>query len=375
MTPPATMRHDFEGPKMMKIQSRVALSIITVLQVCFLMLEAAGSSAGLRDDPTRLNTSLVRVNSTLHEFAHATGGFLSGHFDRDDFESIAPDHIVLWASEKQLQVMEGAGLRSSSHPDIGALSFAAEKARNYRDTKGQLPAWDEYCGYECMTARMSELNAECRFPFELISIGQSVQGREIWAARIGDTGPEVLMGGNIHGDEPVGNMCIQRWLWETCNDPSDEQVEAALSSQAWFLPNLNPDGYEANRRGNADNVDLNRNFPQPTGAPGSPAIPAVEAQSFMDWVLSRSFSISTHFHGGAVVCNTAYDNCYTEAIVPRPCPPAGPDFHPRAAEVLPSSRAYCNRMLSDGTSCGNQWPDCQTNGASWYQISGSQQDW
>ena len=172
------------------------------------------------------------------------------------FESIALDHVVLWATETQLQVMDGAGLRSSSHPDIGALSFAAEKDRAYRDTKDEEPEWDQYCGYDCMTERLSELNADCRFPFELISIGQSVQGREIWAVRVGDTGPEVLVGGNIHGDEPVGNMCIQRWLWETCNDPSDEQIEAALGAQAWFVPNLNPDGYEANRRGNADNVDV-----------------------------------------------------------------------------------------------------------------------
>ena len=62
-------------------------------------------------------------------------------------------------------------------------------------------------------------------------------------------------------------------------------------------------------------------------------------------------------------------------IVPRPCPPALPTFHPRGDDVLPSSRAYCDAMMAAGVSCGNQWPDCQTNGAAWYQISGSQQDW
>ena len=38
------------------------------------------------------------------------------------------------------------------------------------------------------------------------------------------------------------------------HDPSAEQAEAATSAQAWFVPNLNPDGYEMNRRGNANNV-------------------------------------------------------------------------------------------------------------------------
>jgi hypothetical protein len=92
------------------------------------------------------------------------------------------------------------------------------------DFSGQPPAWDEYCGYECMTIRMAEMELGCRFPFELVSIGRSVQGRELWAAKIGDTGPAVLMGANIHGDEPVGNQCIQRWMWETCFEPSEEQV-------------------------------------------------------------------------------------------------------------------------------------------------------
>lgn len=330
---------------------------------------------GLRDDPTRTGTTLVRVNHTLYEFAAATGGFLAGHFDRDDFESIAPDHVVLWASGEQLRVMHDVGVRSVPHPDIGAISFAEEKARGYMDTAGEEPEWDQYCGYECMTERLRLLEQECHFPFELSSIGESVQGRNLWAVKVGDTGPEVLLGGNIHGDEPVGNQAIQRWLWETCNNPSDEQVEAALGAQAWFVPNLNPDGYEANRRGNANNVDLNRNFPQPTGAPGTPATPDAEAAAWMAFVLAHDFSVSTHFHGGAVVCNTAYDNCYTAEIVPRPCPPALPSFHPRADDVLPSSRSYCDAMMAAGVSCGSQWPDCQTNGASWYQISGSQQDW
>ena len=88
-----------------------------------------------------------------------------------------------------------------------------------------------------------------------------------------------------------------------------------MSVQAWFVPNLNPDGYEMNRRGNADNVDLNRNFPMPGG--GGQA-PAPEALAWMDFVPRHDFIISTHFHGGAVVCNTVYDNCYTADIVPRP---------------------------------------------------------
>lgn len=124
--------------------------------------------------------------------------------------------------------------------------------------------------------------------------------------------------GNIHGDEPVGNMLLQRWIWTTCNGATDEQAEVARSvqvplerglpdthqhtpmrpcskgtpahtsthrpyswscstaptpsaeaapatGQASYMLNLNPDGYERNSRSNGNGFDLNRNFPTPTG--------------------------------------------------------------------------------------------------------------
>ena len=36
---------------------------------------------------------------------------------------------------------------------------------------------------------------------------------------------------------------------------------------------------------------------------------AAEAEAWMEFVPRHDFQVSTHFHGGAVVCNTAYDNC------------------------------------------------------------------
>ena len=42
------------------------------------------------------------------------------------------------------------------------------------------------------------------------------------------------------------------------------------------------------------------------------------------FVSARDFKSALHFHGGAVVCNSAYDFCYGAALVPRPCPPALP---------------------------------------------------
>lgn len=62
----------------------------------------------------------------------------------------------------------------------------------------------------------------------------------------------ILVIGVFHGDEPDGEYLINRYL-------SERNTE--IKNRLLFIPCLNPDGKEANTRTNANNVDLNRNFP------------------------------------------------------------------------------------------------------------------
>lgn len=173
------------------------------------------------------------------------------------------------------------------------------------DTPNAEPIWTEYCGYECMTARLSALigSGGCSFPVQLYNIGETVQKRKIWVLKIGGAGPQVLMAGNIHGDETTGGQLLQRWVWETCNQPSIEQGDLARSVQAYYMPMFNPDGYESNSRGNANGADLNRAFPKP-GTTNGASQP--EAKAYIDFTSAHKFDVSLMYHGGAVVCNYAY---------------------------------------------------------------------
>lgn len=211
----------------------------------------------------------------------------------------------------------------------------------------------------------------CEFPLQLESIGKTGNGRDIWAIGVGTQGPEILMNANIHGDETTGGQLLQRWLWETCKQPDAKQTEVALKARVWYIPLFNADGFENNRRCNGNGYDLNRNFPVVTGGQG---LQQPETEALMAFEEKHSFSVALMMHGGAVVCNTAYDNCYTSSIVPRPCPSAAPTMHARAAGVVPSSKAYCDPMLAAGARC-TVGTGCQVNGAAWYQTSGSLQDW
>ena len=81
-------------------------------------------------------------------------------------------------------------------------------------------------------------------------IGQSVQGRDITAYRMGDPdGRPVLLVGVIHGDEAKGYGITQ--LIRTMPTPPGIDL--------WIIDSINPDGQAANTRQNANGVDLNRN--------------------------------------------------------------------------------------------------------------------
>jgi len=82
-------------------------------------------------------------------------------------------------------------------------------------------------------------------------IGHSVEGRPIIASRMGTPGGRVvLLIGMIHGDETKGSLITQ--LLRTMPTP--------VGIDLWLIDTMNPDGFAAGTRGNANGVDLNRNF-------------------------------------------------------------------------------------------------------------------
>jgi len=92
-------------------------------------------------------------------------------------------------------------------------------------------------------------------------IGTSVQGRQILAHRVGTGRLKVVVIGVIHGDEDAGLAITD--LLQRAVPPSDVEL--------WIVPTINPDGTALGIRGNANRVDLNRNFPYrwaPMGKPG-----------------------------------------------------------------------------------------------------------
>ncbi len=84
-------------------------------------------------------------------------------------------------------------------------------------------------------------------------LGYSVDGRAIVAYELGDpaSARKVLVVGCVHGNEPAGTTIANRLT----------QLTPPAGVDLWVVPSFNPDGEAAGTRGNANGVDLNRNFP------------------------------------------------------------------------------------------------------------------
>ena len=233
---------------------------------------------------------LVRIEFTE---AGAFDAFISlPGFDREnDFEAISQEYVLVWTTENTRSQLSRAGFVFSfaEDPSVPAPSSAV----NYKYVQGE-QNWREYCDHSCLTERLRDISEECDYPLE--SIGNTVQGREIWVMTVGEGSPTVLLAANIHGDETTGGQLLQRFLWETCFNPSSEQVALAERYTTAYMPMMNPDGYESNRRNNANNRDLNRDFPIPGQTPNRNR--QIETLAYMDYVAAHpSLRTSIMYHG------------------------------------------------------------------------------
>lgn len=85
-----------------------------------------------------------------------------------------------------------------------------------------------------------------------LTIGMSALGRPIIAVHVQDSPYRpVIAIGSIHGDEAMGLKVIERLL-DIAEIPADLNL--------WVISTVNPDGLALGTRGNANGVDLNRNF-------------------------------------------------------------------------------------------------------------------
>ena len=195
--------------------------------------------------------------------------------------------------------------------------------------------------------------------------GESVLGRPLHglviSADVQNTAaePEVRLSSNIHGNEVLGMIMLLDLASHLATNYGqvgyDDLTDLVNTTEIHFMPMHNPDGYVAGSRTNANYLDLNRNFPLPTGYA---TVQEPETAHYMTYANAHHFVISQNGHGGALVVNYPWDHTY--------------DLAPDDAALAKLSLEYSTYNLP---MYNGRFDQGITSGAAWYRVDGGMQDW
>ncbi|MBD3220421.1 T9SS type A sorting domain-containing protein, partial [bacterium] len=273
-------------------------------------------------------------------------------------------------TEAELTALERAGLRPERLRDVfrenreaaerlWADMYAGKAVGVRTDPLNYVPTNDQ------LGQMLQQLAADHPGLASYFTWGQSVQGRTLHGLVISDNvdqnevEPEIRYSSTMHGDEIVGlvlTVNLAYYLLEHYQEPGYEDVTEIVDTyELHLMPGHNPDGTAAGQRYNANGVDLNRNFPEPSG---THPITERENLAYIAHALDNHFVVSLNYHGGALVMNYVWDYTYTLA----------PDNDACIEMCLDYSEL--NLPMYNGN-----WDQGITNGAQWYRVDGSVQDW
>ncbi|XP_063720735.1 carboxypeptidase D-like [Symsagittifera roscoffensis] len=241
----------------------------------------------------------------------------------------------------------------------------------------------------------------------LEKLGKSVNGVEVYDIIISDNPkvheplePEFKYVGNMHGNEVVGReilINLIEWLVENY-DKNDTATRLVDNTRIHIIVTMNPDGYAKGNekdwllgRANANNVDLNRDFPNydevafellAMGICKTNNLDKVhpptdmhhfqpETQIIMKLLKNHPFVLSANLHGGSFVANYPYDIANNKK---RSKTPDNALFK-ELASVYSFSHAFMSKDTEAVCSGDKPFTDGITNGADWYPVPGGMQDY
>ncbi len=259
----------------------------------------------------------------------------------------------------------------------------ATKALTMATTVADMASWNRYPTHDVYKQMMQNFATAYPNICKLDTIGFSVNGRPILVVRISDNvntdedEPEFFYTGQMHGDEIVDYIMFLHLIdYMLTNYGTDAQITNLINNVDIYInPLSNPDGtYDGGDntisgaiRTNTNNVDLNRDYPDPLGGNLNPSGWATETLGMINFATERNFVVSANTHSGAEVVNYPWD-IWTTAENAH----ADDNWwryvsleYAQLAQSLGSSINYMTDVTSNGI----------TEGKDWYEAQGSRQDY
>lgn len=208
------------------------------------------------------------------------------------FIKIDSDNIIVDSQESDHEIIKefAKGMKSDNY--LNAINHKSENL-NKENNEYQKINYDfeKLLKYTEIEQIINNLNKSEIVAVELI--GKSVDKRNIYSLSIGKGQKHILFNANIHAAEVANTMYIVKYMADLVNkyEANDEKIVKLLKDvKIIVIPSSNPDGYEAclfgvnsinnkklyiyenkdniifkTYKGNANGVDINRNFPSQHG--------------------------------------------------------------------------------------------------------------
>ncbi|XP_047676154.1 carboxypeptidase Z-like isoform X2 [Tachysurus fulvidraco] len=307
------------------------------------------------------------------------------------------------------------GLRENAEPELDSIPIEASSVIPFT-----------YHSNKEMFAILNKTAEECSHISRTYSIGQSVEKKDLLVIEFSSNPgehellePEVKYIGNMHGNEVIGRELLIYLAQYLCSEYllGNTRIQTLINTtRIHILPSMNPDGYELalseEHRGpdseydedavytshvagryNAQNIDLNRNFPDLTSSvynqrrlkyfrndhipiPDSYWLGKVAPETYavMKWIRSIPFVLSASFHGGDLVVSYPYDLSKDPFQKNMFSPTPDEQVFRQLAKIY--ADAHATMSSPDTERCGGNFADKEgtVNGAQWYSIQGGMGD-
>uniref|UniRef100_A0A8D3B083 Carboxypeptidase Z n=1 Tax=Scophthalmus maximus TaxID=52904 RepID=A0A8D3B083_SCOMX len=266
-----------------------------------------------------------------------------------------------------------------------------------------------------MYSLLKRTAAKCAQISHVYSIGRSTEGRDLLVIEFTNNPgqhellePEIKLVGNMHGNEVLGRQLLLYLAQYLCSEYTlgNQRIQTIINTtRIHILASMNPDGYElaaaeghllngwTNGRTNAQNIDLNRNFPDLTSVfyrnrrsrhyrIDHIPIPdaywfgkvAPETYAVMKWIRSLPFVQSASLHGGELVVSYPFDFSRHPQEERMFSPTPDEQSFKQLARTYADSHATMSN--NDTDRCGASFYRTRgiINGALWYSFAGGMSD-
>merc|ERR1711988_377054 len=262
-----------------------------------------------------------------------------------------------------------------------------------------------------LAAILQQVHNKCPDISRLYTLSEpSVRGVPLYVLEFSDnpghhelTEPEMKYVANMHGNEVLGRELVLHLADHICKSylSGDQEIKTLVhSTRIHLLPSMNPDGWKIATdngakdyligRNNANDVDLNRDFPDLNqvvydGAPENNHLLREadfdhriqpETESVIKMIMDTPFVLSANMHGGDLVANYPYDESKSANPTEYTASPDDMTFrnlaleyagnHPRMSDPRTPG---CDDSINEFAQSGGI-----TNGAAWYSVGGGMQD-